>query len=220
MNKIPLITLIALCCSPLTVQAQTAINTNNSFSYLSSGLQYTALQNEVISSAYSYDDGYEAKSTDSLAGIYLRGSWNFADNLFVELRYDVTLRDTLTLSHNMLGIGYYQPILDGLAFYGLAGGARTKLEHEILNNEQSGLVKVNQKDNGFTGELGARVAFTDAWSIEPALRVAHYDQTLREVRLGNIVQVSKQMSLELNTQQRSIGDYEETNYQMGARYTF
>ncbi|MCW8329995.1 porin family protein [Photobacterium sp. SDRW27] len=220
MKKLSLITLCALIVAAPFSQAQISSNTTNSFSYIAGGLQYTSLENKVVSSVYFDSDSYHQKSADSLAGLYFRGSWNFSDNLFAEFRSDVTTREALTLTHGLFGVGYFQPINDAFTLYGLAGLSGSNAERDVLNHGQDGLVKVNREDNGLTGEVGARIRLTNSWSIEPALRVADYNESLQELRLGNNIKVSNYMSIELNAQKRTVAEYDEVNYQMGARYTF
>lgn len=149
MKKFPLIALLTLTASP-TVTMASPVKASHNFSYLAVGLQYTNLDNNVISSVY-YDAGsYHNKFADNLAGLYFRGSWNFNGNLFAELRSDSVIRETLTLTHSLFGMGYYHPVSANFTLYGLAGLADKSTEQETQSYMNERAIHYEQEGNGLS----------------------------------------------------------------------
>lgn len=223
MKKFALLPLAAILTTTFSVQAEStdaaSHNLTQNFNYISGGLQLSSYNHDLISSASVWDQ--TASTTDNTAGMYLRGSWNFTDNFFLETRGDATAKDDLTISHGLLGLGYFHPINDDFTVYGLAGFSRSEVELDInafgfSNNSTT----IKGDDSGLTAEIGARYQLMDQWTVEPAMRVAGYDDTLYELRLGNNFKVSDHMSIEANLQHRAFDDLKEMSYQLGARYSF
>lgn len=217
MKKIALLPLITLLASSFAVQAgateAASRNLTQNFNSVAGGLQLSNYDEDLPSSLYPEE------YTDNTAGMYLRGSWNFTDNFFLEARGDATAKDDLTISHSLLGLGYYQPINNDFTVYGLAGFASSEIEWDV-NVFGNGSASVSGDDSGLTAEIGARYHLMDQWMVEPAMRVAGYDDTLYELRLGNNFKVTDHMSIEANLQHRAFDDLKEMSYQIGARYSF
>lgn len=214
MNKIALAPLSALLITAFSAQAE---NPTQNFNFVSGGLQISDYNHDLVSSANAWGE----TTTDDTAGIYLRGSWNFTDQVFVEARSEGTVDNDLTISHSLLGLGYYQPVNDKMTVYGLAGISHTEAELDIhywgFSNAHS---SVSDDDSGLTGEIGARYQVMRNWTIEPAVRLAAYDDTMHELRLGNNIQLTRHFSVEANLQHRDFDELKETSYQLGARYSF
>lgn len=215
MNKLMLLPLATLLATTFTAQAETTEapqqNLTQNFSYISGGLQISTYDEDLYSS--------RTQTTDNTAGMYLRGSWNFTDNFFVETRGDATVQDDLTISNSVLGLGYFHPINNDLTVYGLAGYSSTEAELEVFNFSNTS-VTGRVDDSGVTGEIGARYQLMSKWTVEPAVRLANYDKTMYEVRLGNNIKVSDHMSIEANLMHRDYNELKEMSYQVGARYSF
>ncbi|MCW8329808.1 porin family protein [Photobacterium sp. SDRW27] len=216
MKKIALLPLAALLATTFAAQAETTETENQNltqnFTYVAGGLQVSTYNHDLPSSWNS--------TTDSTVGMYLRGSWNFKDNFFVETRGDATVKDDLTVSHSLLGLGYYQPINDNFTVYGLAGFSTIEMKWDINNFGSDINTSVSADDTALTGEIGARYQVMEQWTVEPAVRLAGYDETMYELRLGNNFKVSEHVSVEANLQHRAIDNLKEMSYQIGARYSF
>jgi hypothetical protein len=216
MKKFMLLPLATLLVTTFTAQAETTETTQQNltqnFSYISGGLQVSTYNRDILSSA----SASTMSTTDNTAGMYLRGSWNFTDNFFVETRGDATVKDDLTISNSVLGLGYFHPINNDFTVYGLAGYSSTEVELDFSNIPVTGSVD----DSGITGEIGARYQLMSKWTVEPAIRMANYDKTMYEVRLGNNIKVSDHMSIEANLMHRDYNEVKEMSYQVGARYSF
>ncbi len=221
MNKFMLLPLATLLATTFTAQAETTETTQQNltqnFSYISGGLQISTYNHDLISSASA--STMTTSKTDNTAGMYLRGSWNFTDNFFLETRGDATVKDDLTISNSVLGLGYFHPINNDLTVYGLAGYSRTEVELEVFNFSNASITG-RVDDSGVTGEIGARYQLMSKWTVEPAVRMANYDKTMYEVRLGNNIKVSDHMSIEANLMHRDYNELKEMSYQLGARYSF
>ncbi|WP_273857140.1 outer membrane beta-barrel protein [Photobacterium sp. GSS17] len=211
MKKVMLLPLAALLTTTFAAQADNGNLTQN-FNYISGGLSHSEL-NEDIHTSVNFND-----STDSMTGLYLRGSWNFTGNVFVETRGEALVKDDLTVSQGLLGLGYYFPINNDLTVYGLAGLSTITVDYDV--NYFGHSVNVSNDDSGFTGEVGARYQVMNNWTVEPAVRFANYDESMTELRLGNNFKVSEHMSLEANLAHRDFNVLKETNFQLGARYSF
>jgi opacity protein-like surface antigen len=215
MKKFMLLPLATLLATTFTAQAETTETTQQNltqnFNYVSGGLQISTYNHDLKSSRLG--------KTDNTAGMYLRGSWNFTDNFFVETRGDATVKDDLTISNSVLGLGYFHPINNDLTVYGLAGFSSTLNELELSNTSNVSTVR-RVDDSGITGEIGARYQLMSKWTVEPAVRVADYDKAMYEVRLGNNIKVSDHMSIEANLMHRDYNELKEMSYQLGARYSF
>ncbi|AJR08400.1 porin family protein [Photobacterium gaetbulicola] len=208
MKKLMLLPLAALVGASFAANAQQPMTQN--FDYISGGLQISKFSEDLISGPFS--------TTDGGAGLYLRGSWNFTDNFFVEMRGDAVGADDMTLSNGLLGLGYFMPVSDDFTVYGLAGFAKSRYEIDASFMGQS--IKAGLENSGFTGELGARYQVMERWTVEPAVRFAAYDDTMYELRLGNNVQMTEHVSLEANLSRNDYDAFAETNFQLGARYSF
>ncbi|MDV5168504.1 outer membrane beta-barrel protein [Photobacterium rosenbergii] len=217
MKKLMLLPLAALVGASFAANAQEPMTQN--FDYISGGLQYSKFSNDVISSVNVHNSGFvSGTATDDAAGLYLRGSWNFTDNFFLEMRGDAAAADDMVFSNGLMGVGYYMPIQDDLTVYGLAGFANYRYDLDV--NTPIGTIGGNHSDSGFTGELGARYQVMDKWMIEPAVRFAAFDDTMYELRLGNNIQITDHVSLEANLSRLDFDANKETNFQLGARYSF
>lgn len=223
MKKFALLPLAAILATTFSVQAEStdaaSHNLTQNFNYISGGLQLNSYNHDLPSSVSVWNQS--ASLTDNTAGMYLRGSWNFTDNFFLETRGDATAKDDLTISHGLLGLGYFHPINSDLTVYGLAGYSRSEIELDVHVFGFSGATTTFRgDDSGLTGEIGARYQLMDKWTVEPAMRLADYDDTLYELRLGNNFKLSDHMSIEANLQHRAFDDLKEMSYQLGARYSF
>ncbi|UXI00049.1 porin family protein [Photobacterium sp. TY1-4] len=214
MNKIALLPLSALMITAFSAQAD---NATQNFNFVSGGLQVSEYNHQLPTSVSSWGE----TTSDSTAGLYLRGSWNFTDQFFLEARSEGTVDNDLTISHSLLGLGYFQPINNRLTVYGLAGISGIEAELDVHYwGFSDGHASFSEDDSGLTGEVGARYQLMSNWTIEPAVRLAAYDDTMQEFRLGNNIQLTQHFSLEANLQHRKIEDLKETSYQLGARYSF
>ncbi|MGF1683751.1 outer membrane beta-barrel protein [Photobacterium minamisatsumaniensis] len=224
MKKLMLLPLATILASTFAVQAAPASMTQN-FDYISGGLQISKFSNDVVSSANF--NNFSGSTTDGAAGLYLRGSWNFTDNFFFEFRGDAAASDDMVFSNGLMGLGYFMPINDDLTVYGLAGFSNYRYDLDV--NTPVGTIGGSHDDSGLTAEIGARYQVMDRWMIEPAVRMAAYDDTMYELRLGNNVKVSEHMSIEANLSYMDFNNNasridtmveKETNFQLGARYSF
>ena len=216
MKKRMLLPLAAMLGTSFTAAAQEPMTQN--FDYISGGFQYSKFSEDMLSSVNIYGLGGSVTTSDAAAGLYLRGSWNFTDNFVAEMRGDAAGVDDMVFSNGLLGLGYYMPMDDTLTVYGLAGFANTRYDLDV--NTLVGTYGGNETQSGFTGEIGARYQVMDRWTIEPAVRFAAYDDTMYELRLGNNVQVSEHVSVEANLSRNDYDAFAETNFQLGARYSF
>lgn len=214
MKKLMLLPLAALVGASFAANAQEPMTQN--FDYISGGLQISKFSKDVVSEVNA-NTGTLA-TTDGGAGLYLRGSWNFTDNFFVEMRGDAAAADDMTFSNGLMGLGYFMPMNDDLTVYGLAGFANYRYDLDIKT--PVGTIGGSHSDSGFTGEMGARYQVMDKWMIEPAVRFAAFDDTMYELRLGNNVQITDHVSLEANLSRMDFDANKETNFQLGARYSF
>lgn len=228
----------ALLASLISIASLTSLSThaNPDYNYISGGYQLSVF------------DEYYFDNHDYMTGYYARGSWNFSDNLFVELRRDSTSRDRFTLNQSLLGLGYFHPITDKVSIYGLIGFDALEAKYDINGPLLKADTHLGIEDTAFTGEMGAKIDLFDVWQIEPAIRVATFNENLYELRLGNTFSVTDNLKLELNFTHRAIElsdtrrielpdlEYDgvelhdiesmelpvirEMNYQVGLRYAF
>ncbi|MGF1704160.1 porin family protein [Photobacterium makurazakiensis] len=217
MKKLMLLPLATILASTFAVQAAPASMTQN-FDYISGGFQYSSFNEDLVSEANVNMNGLSGKTTDSAAGLYLRGSWNFTDNFFFEFRGDAAAADDMVFSNGLLGLGYFMPMSESFTVYGLAGYANSRYDLDV--NTFIGTIGGSEEQSGLTAEIGARYQVMDRWTIEPAVRMAAYDDTMYELRLGNNVKVSEHMSIEANLSRNDYDAFAETNFQLGARYSF
>ena len=218
MKKLMLLPLAALVGASFAANAQEPMTQN--FDYISGGFQYSKFSENLPSSVNitGINSGYYT-TTDDAAGLYLRGSWNFADNFFVEMRGDAAAADDMVFSNGLLGLGYFMPMNDDLTVYGLAGYANSRLDLDV-NTPFGKINNAKEEQSGFTGEIGARYQVMDRWTVEPAVRFAAYDDTMYELRLGNNIKMTEHVSLEANLSRNDYDAFAETNFQLGARYSF
>ncbi|MCG7498338.1 porin family protein [Vibrio sp. Of7-15] len=188
------------------------VNAGESYNYISGGLQLSNTDKELQTSST------HVSAEDQFGGLYLRGSWNFTDSLFVELRTDVVTKDDLTLGHDLLGLGYFYSLNDTTSVYGLVGISTLTKEYHVRAFGHD--IKLSDSDSALSGEIGLRHQITNNWTIEPAIRTAGHDESLIELRLGNTYQVSDAISIEANLQQRDHDFLKETDFQLGMRYSF
>ncbi|MCQ1060190.1 outer membrane protein [Photobacterium sp. DNB23_23_1] len=214
MKKLMLLPLATLVSGSFAANAQEPMTQN--FDYISGGLQISKFNKDLWSEANA-NTGILA-TTDGGAGLYLRGSWNFADNFFVETRGDAIAADDMIFSNGLLGLGYFMPINNDFTVYGLAGFANSRYDLDVKT--PFGTFGGNETQSGFTGEIGARYQVMDRWMVEPAVRFATYDDTMYELRLGNSVKMTEHVSLEANLSRNDYDAFAETNVQLGARYSF
>lgn len=207
------------------------VNASNDYSYISGGLQLSTLSEYIPTNS----DNVNNYST----GYYVRGSWGFYKNFFAEARQDSTSKNSLSMTQSTYGLGYYYPFNNNISVYGLVGLDRTDIQFNL--NELSQLANFNisdlssfntfylgMKDDSLTAEIGAKINVLNAWLIEPAIRVANYDEKMFEVRLANTVNITKNIGLEANLAYRKLGasflgevqTINETNLQVGVRYAF
>lgn len=188
------------------------VNAGESYSYISGGLQLSNTDKELHTSSTS------SSLEDQFGGLYLRGSWNFTDSLFVELRTDVVTKDDLTIGHDLLGLGYFYSLNETTSVYGLVGVSTLTEEYHLRTSGYN--IKISDSDSALSGEIGLRHQITNNWTIEPAIRTAGHDESLIELRLGNTFQVTDAVSIEANLQQRDHDVLKETDFQVGMRYSF
>ncbi|EFP97513.1 outer membrane beta-barrel protein [Vibrio caribbeanicus] len=217
MKKLLLITTPVLIATAFNASAASSKSSTQNFSYLSGGLQVSKYNHKLPTEVNSADHS----PSDTMTGAYLRGSWNFTDNFFLETRGDAVSKNDLTISTGLLGLGYFYPVNDAFTVYGLLGGSSAEVELNLISNGN-----INYRETGFTGEVGARYQVMSLWTIEPAVRMANYDDNMYEYRLGNIVGLNEHVSLEGNlvhrnyTSDRANNGLKETAYQFGVRYSF
>ena len=217
MKKLLLITIPVLIATAFNARAAPSKSSTQNFSYLSGGLQVSKYNHKLPTELDSVDHS----PSDTMTGAYLRGSWNFTDNFFLETRGDAVSKNDLTISTGLLGLGYFYPVNDSFTVYGLLGGSSAEVELNLISNGN-----VNYRETGFTGEVGARYQVMSQWTIEPAVRMASYDDNMYEYRLGNIVGLNEHVSLEGNlvhrnyTSDRANDGLKETAYQFCVRYSF
>ncbi|MGF1863145.1 hypothetical protein [Photobacterium profundum] len=207
----------------------TSFNTtaNSDYDFISGGFQLSSFD-EYIPTALG-------KSYDYTTGYYLRGSWNFYNNFFAEVRHDSTSKDSLSITQTTAGLGYFHPFTDNFSLYGLVGVDEIDVQFDINKFVHQADISISSmngyvgaKDNALTVELGAKLNVLDAWQIEPAIRMADYDEKMYELRLANTIRITKNIGLEANFAHRALGantfgqvqNIREMNYQVGMRYTF
>ncbi|RXJ71509.1 hypothetical protein CS022_20665 [Veronia nyctiphanis] len=207
-----------IATSIMAQSAFAATNASNDYNFVSGGVQFSKFNNEMPTKAKK---GGEFESSKKVMGGYVRGSYNFADNFFTEARVDLSKKGDAKVTDGLVGIGYYQPINNDLSLYGLAGYSAKQFK---LPNKTGGKDKLKEK--GLTGEIGAKYHATDSWTIEPAIRYSKYDHSAYEVKLGNTINVYKNVSLEANVSQDQFKPKgadektKQTKFMLGARYNF
>ena len=216
-----------LLAALISVASATSLsaNANTDFNYVSAGYQLSVFDTFLPTDS--------SDRSDHMSGYYLRGSWNFYNHFFAELRSDTTSRNNLSLNQNLIGLGYYHPFTDNFALYGLIGVEQIDVQFDIKEllskfdvstNGQTPYVGI--KDSATTGEIGAKINMFNTWEIEPAIRIAGYDEMMYELRLGNTVSITDNIKIEANFVHRALEmpaineNIREMNYQLGMRYSF
>ncbi|MBC7006479.1 autotransporter outer membrane beta-barrel domain-containing protein [Photobacterium sp. BZF1] len=201
-----------LLTSPLAYSQQPATE----FDYISGGFQYTVLSDEFTSSHYFYNDKEKTSVADSMAGAYLKGSWNFTHRLYVAGKVELSKRNQFSLSHHNVGIGFYQPVSQAVSLFTTLGIANLELKQgEVFDHK-----KQKYSESGASVEVGLRYTPFDIWLVEPSFRTDQFEHTFNEYRLGNVFNVSNNMKIEANFSYSTIDKFSTTNYQLGVRYTF
>lgn len=186
------------------------------FDYISGGFQYTHLSHEFTSSHYFDNDTQKYTIADSMAGAYLKGSWNFTHRLYVSGKMELSKRNQMSLTHQMAGVGFYQPLNQSLSFYTTLGVAHLNLEQSESISHQ----KRQYNESGASAEVGVRFIPLDNWMIEPSYRIDQLEDNFSEFRVGNVFSVSNNMNIEANFSYSTIDKYSMANYQLGVRYVF
>ncbi|AJR06053.1 hypothetical protein C9J03_06660 [Photobacterium gaetbulicola] len=212
-NILTRLSVLTLILSPTLAQAQTS---TTEFDYISGGFQYTALSHEFTTSHYFYDNTHGTTVADSMAGAYLKGSWNFAHRLYVAGKVELSKRNQVSLTHQIAGIGFYQPFSPSLSLFSTVGIANLNLKQgESIGNKDK-----KYSDSGAGADIGLRLLLLDNWMIEPSFRFEQLDEKYNEYRVGNVFNVSNNMKIEANFSYATIDKYSMTNYQLGIRYAF
>lgn len=200
----------------LTTPLANAQQPTTEFDYISGGFQYTGLSHEFTSSHYFHHDKEGTTVADSMAGAYLKGSWNFTHRLYVTGKIELSKRNQFSLTHQNAGVGFYQPITPSLALFTTLGVAHFELEQgEVFGHKSK-----EYSESGASGEIGLRYTPFEIWLLEPSYRTDQLKDTFREYRLGNVFNVSNSMKIEANFSYSTIDKYSMTSYQVGVRYTF
>ncbi|AIW16942.1 outer membrane beta-barrel protein [Vibrio tubiashii] len=197
---------------------------SDNYNFLSGGYQQSNYSQSLYYGSSSSNADIDAK------GFYLRGSFNFYDNFFAEVRKDRTyythsgslVESDWTLDQNLYALGYYYPISPAWSLYGTVGYSDLELAAEAPNLAPN--TKLSYNMSGLSLEVGARVELFDFWQIEPAIRHANYDFAMYELRLNNAFSVTNNLSLELNALHRAFETQHTTTTevagQVGVRYSF
>ncbi|MDV5167749.1 hypothetical protein [Photobacterium rosenbergii] len=203
---------ILVLTAPLAHSKQPATE----FDYISGGFQYTGLSHEFTSSHYFHHDTEGTTVADSMAGAYLKGSWNFTHRLYVTGKIELSKRNQFSLSQYNAGVGFYQPLSPSLALFTTLGVALFELEQgEVLGHKSK-----EYSESGASGEIGLRYTPFEVWLLEPSYRTDQLKDTFRVYRLSNVFNVSNNMKIEANFSYSTIDKYSMTSYQVGVRYTF
>ncbi|WP_052260914.1 hypothetical protein [Photobacterium gaetbulicola] len=212
-NTLTSLSLLTVILSPSLAHAQTSAN---EFDYISGGFQYTALSHEFTTSHYFYNETHGTTVANSMAGAYLKGSWNFAHRLYVAGKVELSKRNQVSLTHQMAGIGFYQPFSPSLSLFSTVGLANLNLKQ----GESIGHIDRKYSDSGASADVGLRLLLLDNWMIEPSFRFEQLEEHYNEYRLGNVFNVSNNMKIEANFTYATIDKYSMANYQLGIRYVF
>ena len=214
--------LFILGCAITTSALASATDLQQNYSYVSAGYHYSLFDEYLLTDI-------DGSSYDYMSGYYARASINPIDNFFLEGRYDDVSQDRLGFSHSLIGLGYYMPVGDNSSVYALLGAEKLTAEIDLSNPFFSD-VSLTYSDSAFTAEVGAKFNLMDRWTVEPAIRVATFDEPLYELRLDNQIHLTEAWSLEANIAHRAIeldtsqfGELltlKEMNFRLGARYQF
>ncbi|WP_211235785.1 outer membrane beta-barrel protein [Psychromonas aquimarina] len=212
----------------LTIIALTSLsaNANQSYSYLSGGYQFTRVSENGMGEYF--EDQYNNEESKYLHGAYFRGSWNFYDHLFAEYRIGATTRTSSSLTQNYLALGYYIPLTSDSSLYASAGYADYNAKRSIDSgcglfdfNDECQTIRFSGYDKGYSAEFGARFQLFPWLQIEPSYRYADFsDEGQHEFRLTNLLTLSENSSFEVNGVYRHWNNLNETNFQLGYRYSF
>ncbi|MGR5062951.1 hypothetical protein [Photobacterium sp. DNB22_13_2] len=204
---------LAFILSSSLANAQVA---TTDFDYISGGFHYTHLSHEFTSSHYFHNETQGETIADSMAGAFLKGSWNFTHRLYITGRVELSKRNQVSLAHQMAGIGFYQPLSKSLSFFTTLGVTHLNLEQ----GENTGHKNQHYSESGASAEAGLRFSPCDNWIVEPSFRTDQLKHTLNEYRIGNIFNVSNNMNIEANFSYSTIEKYSMSSYQLGVRYAF
>lgn len=213
----------------------TALSANvyaeSGYDYISGGWQY---------SAFSYND--EILTEGTFSGYYLRGSWNFYDNFFVEMRHETISNNSLELSESMIGLGYYYKIQPELSVYAMLGGVDYRLTFDLPDDmlpaglsDEFGSANwgIQTNNSALAAELGMKWNMWDKLTVGPAIRVMNYDKVIVDYRLDSAFEVYDGVSVEANVGYQSIDlaktffdnskqslELDELYFQLGFRFSF
>ncbi|MGR5061889.1 outer membrane beta-barrel protein [Photobacterium sp. DNB22_13_2] len=219
-NALPL---LALGCAITTSAIAGPVELQQNYSYVSAGYQYS-LYSEYLRTDITHDSSY-----DNMSGYYARASINPTDQVFLEGRYDDVSRNRLGFSHSLIGLGYYMPVGKNSSVYALLGAEKLSAEFELSTPFFSD-ISTTYSDTAFTAEVGGKFNLMKRWTVEPAIRVATFDEPLFELRFDNQVHLTDAWSLEANIAHRAmdlgstpLGELpvlKEMNFRIGVRYQF
>ncbi|WP_227876492.1 outer membrane beta-barrel protein [Photobacterium frigidiphilum] len=203
-----------------------SVSANSSYSFLSGGYQLTSVAKDGM--GQHFDNKYHYNAYKKLHGVYFRGSWNFVNNFFAEYRTGSTIRSSSKLVQDYFSMGYYIPLSTQTNYYTSVGYASYDTDREI--NIDSGNVenkktcknrKFKEDKIGLSAEIGLRFNAINGLQIEPSYRYTDFSKKgQHELRLTNLIELSQNSDLELNAEYRHWKELDESNYQMGYRYSF
>lgn len=202
-------------------------NATQSYSFLSGGYQFTRVAENGMGQ-YFADKYNNSDDSKYLHGLYFRGSWNFYDHFFAEYRTGATTRSSSTLAQDYLALGYYIPLAAKTSVYASMGYSGYSAERDINagcglldNDKECKKRSFSQDGSGLSAELGLRFKPLRWLQIEPSYRYADFgSKGQHELRLTNLIEFTQHSALELNAGYRHWDNLDETNYQVGYRYSF
>ncbi|ARC91770.1 hypothetical protein B6A42_06160 [Vibrio coralliilyticus] len=215
---------LAAAITVLACNAALAEGLSNNYNFVEAGYQKSNYSSTL------YYGSFSAKSDIDADGFYLRGSFNFYDNAFVEARKDRTsysysnaiLNGELTLDQDLYALGYFFTINPAWSVYGTVGYSVLDISAEASNVAAN--TKLSYQMSGASVEVGTRIDAFDFWHIEPAFRVASYDESMYEIRLNNAFSITENVALDINAMHRAheINNtvITEVSGQVGIRYSF
>ncbi|MEZ8099301.1 outer membrane beta-barrel protein [Vibrio bivalvicida] len=218
------LTYLAAILSTITFGTANANGISENYNFVSGGYQQSSYSQSLYYGSSSNDADVTAK------GFYARGSFNFYDNFFAEIRKDRTyyshsgylINSDWTLDQNLYALGYYYSFSPAWSLYGSIGYSDLEIGAEAPSLAPN--TKLSYNMSGVSVEVGARIDVFDFWQVEPAIRRVSYDYAMYELRLNNAFSVTDHLALELNAMHRAFETERTTTTevagQIGIRYSF
>lgn len=219
MKLIRLIILATIITSPIT-------SAKSPGNYIASGYQLTNISKNGFS---EYFDGqYSNNEKKQLHGMYIKGNYNLSNNLFIQGELDFTTRFSTNITEGNLAIGYNFPITANSSLYTSLGYSTNYVSRSVKKGcgifDEPSECRKFRIDNGTSSlltEIGYNTKINSVWEVIPSYRVTNLSNSGRhDLKLTNLIHFSRNSSMELNIGHVIWGNLEQTDYQIGYRYTF